>query len=435
MARINYSFGSGTCDVFISLKTGKISSNYTEMHALYGGKQYYSSRSGASGAGFFVPIAEQNDLLKLPGYRAGITYLSEAWPETVLGTKIMVPVEGIEHYPAVAEKDGRLFFLTSASQVLLALQGQLPNDFNKVNYKYLNENFEEEIFTVEWAGNMGEERNGSPRGLPYSFEEFVSLFLQLPNNIAKISEQKIGFIEQKMNLQLTEDGRIVQTGYLGLPKEVVEGELFPETPRSWAHNWVTQSFSKYEFVYKRVSSGNKVYAIIQAIPEEINKKYSILGPDYMEYELIVENVAEWFSKPIEEWVEQLKAGLTTKIRNQFVDTSRWSIPQAKNKVRELLQQCSDKTLFVTQDSLDTGNCLPGTENFMQSYGLENGMTCNQILKHKKFEEMIDNGRFRAVIIYKLYDAEPEENSVVYSTGGDTVTLGDLDALKDLKDNL
>ena len=413
--RVSYSFGGGSGTVLLSLNNKKLFFSYNQndregLHDLYGGKQYYSSRSGSSGAGFLCPTAEQNDLLEIPGtYRANITYLSEAWPCEIMGTKLMVPVEGItENCPAVVEKNGELFFFSYAWEVIDALLGKFPEARNKVVYKYLDNEFQLKEFEVLWGGNHMGIQNGKPYHLPYPFEAYVSLLKHMPCTLE--IEELGSFILNKMNLGITENKKLVQKGYFGFPKEVIEGELFPKDNfRSWSHGWVTKGFGPFKFVYKRVSGGSKVYAVLEAVPSEINEKYSVLENTSMEYELLVENVVEWFSKPVEEWVEQMKNELIKKIRSQFLNSARWDQNQQIEKVKQYLSENLD-TVLTIEDSLATGNCIPGTESFMNEYSLRKGeMICKDILAHKRLEEMLKNDRFRVVIINKFFKEEDIES--------------------------
>lgn len=420
MKKVNYSFGGGTGTVLLSMRAKKLffcykSEDVMALHELYGGKQYYSSRSGASGAGFLLPL--ENDLMEITGlYRAGITHLTEVWPNVMFGQRIMVPAEGISPgSPAVVEKNSVLFFLTSDEEVIDALMGKLPENNHEVEYRYLTDTGEVTKFSFQWNGNVGYKYYAGGKShrplLGYEFEEYIQALVEwVPEKTVLASEDAFSFIEKKMRLKNSKLGK-VRTGYFDLPVEKIEGDLFPQDNlRTFSHGWMTQGFGPYKFAYKRVGGGNKVYAMIEAVPAEINDKYSLLDSQPMEYELLVENVLEWFSKPLENWVEEMKGELLRKIRNEFINTSRWSVTEAKAKVQELLQGCASGTVFVIQDSLDTGNCVPGTESFMESYGLTEGMTCQQIFEHKKFEEMLENGRFRAVILSKLFLKEDIEAS-------------------------
>ncbi len=391
----------------------------TELHRLYGGKQYYSSRSGASGAGYFLP--QENDLLHVPGgYRAHITHLSEAWPAEMFGLNVMVPVEGVGYNsPAVIRKNKIIYFLNNPEDVFEALLGNLPNGndrFHLVEYRYLSRNGEIEKFSIPWNGGYSYDRNNRPANLPYSFEEFASLMGVVPSDIypAETLEESVYFIEGKMHLKKTEIG-LARIGYFGLPVEKIEGELFPqEGPRNFYSGWATQGFGSYQFAWKRVSNGEKVYAVIQAVPGQLNEKYSLLGDKAMEYEFLCENVLEWFSQPVEYWVEKMEGELTKKIRSEFLNSARWDESQQIAKVRELLT-ANPEAIFMIEDSLVVGNCRPGTESWMESFGIKEPMTSQQFLDHKRFEDMLQNSRFRAVILKKLFlDEEEEKNQIGHS---------------------
>lgn len=442
MKKVEYSFGGGTGDVFLSMKTKKIYFCYlendrAEMHGNYGGKQYYSSRSGASGAGFVFA----DDLFKIEGtYRANITYLSEAWPTEIFGVKIMLPTEGLDanHRPAVALLDGVLVFMTSPEEIVSILTGAIPGeDLKKVSYRYLNHNGEISKFEIGWVGwNCYAPRDGRPHNLPYPFESFVSTmglvkkvpqegnlhrmdfpadsdwetvsFWDLPGEIEKrpvsiFDGYKQSFIERKMSLTKSEIG-LVRLGSFGLPVEKIDGELFPQDQqRSFRSGWNTQGFGAYHFAYKRVGdNGTKVYAVLEVVPGQVSEKYSVLGESSMEYELLIENVIEWFNHPIEYWVEKMKVELTKKIRSEFLNSTRWDSRRQMAKVRELLM-ANPEIKFCIQDSLDTGNCEPGTKEWMARFDITEPQTGKQLLEHKKFEEMLGNARFRAVILHKLYE--------------------------------
>lgn len=69
--RIEMEFGQGTDTLLLEVETNRVWSYETdreELHNLHGGKQYYFSRSGLSGAGYLEPDADHS-LLLVGGYR------------------------------------------------------------------------------------------------------------------------------------------------------------------------------------------------------------------------------------------------------------------------------------------------------------------------------------------------------------------------------
>lgn len=69
--RIEVEFGQGTDTILLEVETNRVWSYETdreELHNLHGGKQYYFSRSGLSGAGYLEPDSDHS-LLLVGGYR------------------------------------------------------------------------------------------------------------------------------------------------------------------------------------------------------------------------------------------------------------------------------------------------------------------------------------------------------------------------------
>lgn len=72
--KINLSFADGTTDVVYSAKNDRFFSyekNRDDLHHIYGGKAYYTSGSGLSGAGYLLVPEEENDIIKWGNYIAG----------------------------------------------------------------------------------------------------------------------------------------------------------------------------------------------------------------------------------------------------------------------------------------------------------------------------------------------------------------------------
>ena len=385
-----------------------------ELHNLYGGKQYYSSRSGLSGAGYICP--KENTFIEIKGtYRAYVPSLSEAWPAQMFEISHMVPVEGIKRdQPAVVLKNNTLWFLERSEYVIRMLEGKDPFEnaddetyTHQVNYKYLNRSGKISEFGINWAGACGFDRNFRPSGIPGCFEAYVQKMGQIPcvKYAEFLHEEEESFLLKKMYLAKTECG-LARIGAFGLPVELIEGELFPEDEsRILSNGWVTQGFGPFKIGYKRVSNGEKIYAVIEAVPGEIDQKYSVLGNIKMEYELICENVLNWFSEPLSTWVDGMKEQLVKKIKSQYTNVSRWNESEQKKLVQDLLRM-NPEVMFTIDDSLKTGNCLPGTQEFMDRNLIKEPISAQSLLDHKRFSIMLENARFRAVVIGKIF-ADPD----------------------------
>ena len=70
MKKANVSFGGGSSSVLFSVRDGRFfdyEKDTEELHTRYGGKQYYHSCSGMSGAGF---LTDEGDLISFGHYRS-----------------------------------------------------------------------------------------------------------------------------------------------------------------------------------------------------------------------------------------------------------------------------------------------------------------------------------------------------------------------------
>ena len=415
MNRVSYGYGSGTATVFWSLKTNRIFNCFNEedraaLHEIYGGKQYYYSRSGSSGAGYLQPVMMDNDLVSLPVYRDAITYLSEAYPQEVNGVIVMYPVErGHNQSPIVIVKNDVIFFTkdveTMARLILSGPEDMLEHNINTWWYEYHKHN----KMSVEWASDYirGEALSFPSSILPYNLTSFITLLL--PHKVTQClrhsyrcadsdqEELKIDFIGKKINIGITTDGRALRLGLFGFVKEEIskeelaarfqEGQYF-----EWPNHWTTSK----NFAFRRYGEG--VCAVYEALPIEFGEKYSVLEGK-MEYEQNF-SIFEWFSASPETHAAGMKKKLFGKIRNEYVHSSRWSAHQKISKVREILAEHPDAQVFI-QDSIDSGNCIPGTQEFMRKFSLVDGMTCRELQEHEKFEEILKNTRFLAVILSKF----------------------------------
>jgi len=267
-----------------------------ELHDLYEGYQNYESKSGTSGTGIIFP-PDNDSLIIMPYYRASTKRLSVTRPSLVLGTLIMVPTEGLSKGPAVAKVGERYYFMESVGQIIAVLKG-LYKDFenHEAHYKYLNQNFEQKKFTIQWAGTSWKAFSGGtckPVGLPFAFENYVGVMGVMIPDVLKGTCEKISFLESKMNIVKIE-GRLVRKGYLGVPKELIEGKnLFPGSDvYKHLNGWVSQSVGGVKTIYKRVADGTKIYMALE-MPDGTTKETTV-------------SISEWHNKPtVTDWVMEL----------------------------------------------------------------------------------------------------------------------------------
>ena len=246
--------------------------------------------------------------------------------------------------------------------------------------------------------------------LPYGFWEFINRLL--PEKIAYARNLCEGDVAPDYNPDeyfhiakcLRLDGlgspTSLRYGQFGLPIEriddlqarFVEGEYF-----SWPTGWV----STKNFIYKR--KGDSIYAVYECKANELSSRF---GENFVEYEREF-NIFEFYSKSIKEWVSEMRTSVFEKTKDEFINSLRCSTERQKTKVRELLES-NLETMFIVADSLSSGNCVPGTEAFMNQFGIKEPISAQDLLKHKSFDAMVGNSRFRAVVIKKLVLTEKED---------------------------
>ena len=132
-------------------------------------------------------------------------------------------------------------------------------------------------------------------------------------------------------------------------------------------------------------------------------KYAVEGQtaEFIDFE---ENfsVLEWFSKTTEEWKKYFQAKLTAKARQEFVYARQQLAGQMDIRAQ---MEANPEAKICIQDSLDCGNCRPGTDDFVRRYGVELDLcgctTVAKLLKNKSIDEMLKNFSFTRVVSTKL----------------------------------
>lgn len=437
MERIKYDFGQGSTTILFSLRE-KIFFNVAnqetreELHKIYGGKQYYWSCSGLSGAGYLEPV--ENDLISLPIYRDGIKHLSEAYPTKVNGVEMMVPVSigrqnetrGLrERRPKLPKSpivlivdvngyrsDSIMTFVDNTETMLSVLRGgKLSDDYVQTwEFKHLHG-----TISVKWWSD--ENLSSQKPRLPYKFSEFVKLFFPLKIEEAKnywtfISEPE-SLIRKCLKLAKTTQDGDVRCGLFGLPVEKIS-ELSSRFQSGSFFSWSAGDwFSTKNFIFRR--NGEKIYAVYECKRNELSSRFS---EDLIEYEREF-SVFDWYSRPAEEWISEMRKSAFDKAKDDFINTTRWSIEEQTQKIKELLENNSDVMFFIA-DSLATGNCLPGTERFMEEFDIKEPISAKQLLEHKKFKEMLKNSRFLSVVLRKLFNPNEEAPEVPNEEALDSV---------------
>ena len=145
-----------------------------------------------------------------------------------------------------------------------------------------------------------------------------------------------------------------------------------------------------------------VQAFMEIKRSELNGgKYVVEGEtsEFVDYEQDF-SVLEWFSKELDEWKEYFHSKLLKKTRQDYV----YARQRSGIDTRRLMEENREARICI-QDSLDVGNCRPGTDDFIKRYGIKTDndgcATIGSLLDNEHIDEMLKNFSFQKVIHYKL----------------------------------
>ena len=96
--------------------------------------------------------------------------------------------------------------------------------------------------------------------------------------------------------------------------------------------------------------------------------------------------------------------------------------KASRRLVKAALSCDD-LLITVEDSLDSGNCLTGTNDFRSKYNLKSeSYTLRELKSHPKWNEMLGNQLFKNTISYSFQTHRPEE---VDDEGEEAINLEDF----------
>ncbi len=215
--QIDLNWGSSRGSVVVDLSSNEILNYYKDhekIHELYGGKNYYQSRSGMSGAGF-LPKDPFKQILVFKGYRTTTAHLSEYYIAEHAGFKLLVPADkdrGVNYQnPVILVFDENIWFL-GKQEFVSFLKKQIPPTATTSSEKVFELSYlDEDGCTSTWLYKIHNHcglsftKAGRPK-LPYRFEEYLKAFDMLPHNLLKFEAsanemfQKLGLMESRIGL-------------------------------------------------------------------------------------------------------------------------------------------------------------------------------------------------------------------------------------------
>jgi len=399
--RIEVRFSGGYDSILYSVKDNRFYSyerEIDELHARYGGRQYYSSRSGLSGAGFLEVDPANNDLIIFGYYRTDAcceqhretVHLVDGQP--VFGYAPIISHEGIDNNAPFVLTDGSKVAFVSAWNVRDILLGWKEIEGKEIELTWYDQ--------YGYAGRLTFQLYNPDHFRGVRATRFIDLRYAREQKGDLQPRYEVLF-ERKLNI-CTNGSRWFHLhidGFLDL--------MWDEDPRQIVGEIVAGWQGTGDGLYwRRGRTG--VEAFIEIPRASLNGgKYVVEGEtsEWIDYE---ENfsVLEWFSKEVDEWKEYFRSKLLTKARQDYV----YARQRAGIDTRRLMEQNREVRICV-QDSLDVGNCPVGTQQFIEKYRIEADedgcTTIGELLDNEHIDEMLRNFAFQKVIHHKLVDPDKD----------------------------
>lgn len=402
--KIDAHWGDGMSDLFISVKGGKpelldYEFDTERLHEMCGGRNYYCSCSGCSGAGYFTRLGS---LIRLGGYRVDTAHNDFQW-FTSVGTRedreeVSVAVPYVSHtedkseilrdHPTVVKFGQTVVYCDFSRNFcdvlkLVLTSSPLPEECEMAGYTHgrrghrtLRKTFirldswgepEEKEVTVEFY-NLS-----SADDAPNPWEFFQD----------ELKEYQAGWDQERM-LQLLsaeklEDGTFVRTMKIAGTK--YRGKALAGNPLETGHltaGWQRIADDVLVRFYDRSNEAHLVaYAPARAAYEKLARRLanrmgegeefisfvSSHEDEYVEFELMVPRALFLLDEAAQ--VAEVRQGLARKVREDIMSRARRWVDDVNDRV--ILESVPDDMVITFADSLAAGNCRPGTEAFVDRF--------------------------------------------------------------------
>ena len=348
MKRLTLSWGAGFSSHFIDLKNKKVHvySGNAELHEEFGGTCYYTSRSGASGEGFITKNLD--NILEIGSYRKcweqdfgqSINNVYVLYPEDS-GPVVVTDLKNrCAFFPA--EWDNQYW----VNELINGIRGFQDLDFQTKKIFYYKNPSKKDYFEIQFYNPNNEGGINLER------------FIEIPGDTKAdegIFTDRETFLTKALNLRESKDWPLYCFIHpkTGLIKDIFSDPyVYPEENLNYGWKSCGEGiFCKRE---------NEVINSFIERERPNNLKCEGLS-DFCEYEKVF-NVFEWNSPEAKIILEN---ALLKKMREDYLYARRAS-------GREILNQMirNPETSICIQDSLDAGNCMPGTMSFINRFDVK-----------------------------------------------------------------
>lgn len=394
--KINVAWGEGGTDLFLnptesgSFELLDYEYDTQKIHSIGGGRVTYESQSGLTGNGF---INRLGTLIPVGYWRVDTVY-HDQYPVSVdkeNDLKVMIPYQThesdkdstLQNYPVVILWGEDKIVYCEFKQLTKILKKIFLGEFSEEGGRDLKKKF---LRSTPYAKKDPEEVKlrfynlwGWKRPYPWPWE-FVPALL---HDFQLWQRGGVHEVISVLHIAKDMDGHFVRycsiTG-MEYGTEIVPDEVLlkGETPiKGWELGkpytmyrvrnddvhivaWAPIKKELPRIIESFARRYPKVEAdLIRGLPEKMDNPYE----EYEEYELSVNKLL--FFGDEEKWFKEAQNGLKRKLRKSVAYNINSVLADRKNQ--EILEEIPDDLVISIQDSLDAGNCQPGTEAFRNQY--------------------------------------------------------------------
>ncbi len=389
MYEISVSWGKGLTNLFLNISESgneyeilDYEFDHEKIHQIAGGRVIHRSRSGDIGGGYLKSL---ETLVPVGMYRVDRTCNDSRFPKTIAkDIKVMIPRgrydsigdrrEVYEDNPVVIiYKETSLIYCKAKNLLEILkglLEGKLPDEEPKsLTKKFVSSN-DADIKEIRFYNCFGQ----------YSCNPWAFMGV-IEDSKVKSSHERL---YEVFDVTRTFSGRLAKTFYI--EDEIYSQELVPKGSLERGE-WCPEGWHLVEpyLAYKSRDLDVKIVGwkptrnAIEKIVERLNVsqeermqiniqtksliKGAYLAGEFIEYELEVNKILFFGAK--EKYFTQIKKSLSKKVRKTAMICIRSGFKMLKANLE--IENLPDDITISIQDSLDAGNCLPGTQKFVDKY--------------------------------------------------------------------
>ena len=384
---ISLGWGAGDTDLFFApSKNGSVELldyeyDHEKIHEMCGGRLYYTSWSGCSGAGY---IKKWGELTRVGYYRVDTAYNEWQYPVNLSDeVSIMLPYQShtedktdiLENNPVVI-RVGRntLVYCHYYDNMCEVLSKLLAGEKLKEEPRTLTRTFVDVQRRYE---RVVELKFYDFFGWSYNPWEFVTdLFAE--SNIAHAGER----LYELFHLAKCENGMLVSTTRIAgalYASKILEQDpckALTESIAGWKVAGSQMAYRLYEnevhivgWEDAETAYGKRIERVARFIPDAEKESFRAFLKEnlnftkYVEFEIVVPKLLFFLNK--EKQYAEVKKGIARKIREDvFCVAKNW---QSKVNDEKLLEAIPDDLVVTIADSHSSGNCVPGTQAFVDQY--------------------------------------------------------------------